>query len=200
MNTSLRWCAMASGSCTLLEYMLEAGLRPYLILADRTQGCRAAELADKYGIRYVLLERTSFGSGFDRELYTSCIEEILEAHGIDFVTMVGFMTVLSPSIFDKFAGRITNNHPALLPNFKGDHAVQDALEAGVAETGCTIHVATAQLDDGPIIAQERVPVLPGDSEQALHERIKQAERPLIAQVVRETLQGKRSLPGFVPTS
>lgn len=200
MNTSLRWCAMVSGSCTLLEYMLEAGLRPYLILSDRTQGCRAAELADKYDIRYVLLERTSFGRGFDRELYTRCIEEILEAHGIDFVTMVGFMTVLSPSIFDKFAGRITNNHPALLPNFKGDRAVHYTLAAGVSEGGCTIHVATALLDDGPIIAQERVPVLPGDSEQALHERIKQAERPLIAQVVRETLQGKRSLPGFALTS
>jgi phosphoribosylglycinamide formyltransferase-1 len=200
MNTSLRWCAMVSGSCTLLEYMLEDGLRPYLILADRVHGCRAAELADKYDIRYVLLERTSFGSDFDRESYTGCIEEILEAHGIDFVTMVGFMTVLGSSIFDKFAGRITNNHPALLPLFKGDHAVRDALAAGVKETGCTIHVATARLDDGPIIAQERAPVLPGDTEEALHERIKQAERPLIAQVVRETLEGKRTLPGFTLAS
>ncbi len=200
MNTSLRWCAMVSGSCTLLEHMLDEGLRPHLVLTDRVQGCRAAELADKYNIHYVLLERTSFGSDFDRMLYTGCIEEILEAHGIDFVTMVGFMTVLSPSIFEKFAGRITNNHPALLPDFKGDNAVRDALEAGVAETGCTIHVATAKLDDGPIIAQQRVPVLTGDTEETLHERIKQAERPLIAQVVRETLQGKRSLPGFALAS
>lgn len=200
MNTSLRWCAMVSGSCTLLEHMLQEGLQPHLVFTDRMKGCRAVELTAQYDIRYVRLERTSFGSDFDREFYTRCVEEILEAHGIDFVTMVGFMTVLSPSIFDKFAGRITNNHPALLPAFPGDHAVRDALAAGVTETGCTIHVATARLDDGPIIAQERVPVLPGDTEATLHERIKQAERPLITQVTRETLLGKRSLPGFALSS
>jgi phosphoribosylglycinamide formyltransferase-1 len=202
MNTSLRWCAMVSGSCTLLESMCAEGLLPNLVVSDRNKGCRAEEITSAYQLPHLLLPRQDFRDNgvFDREAYTGVLTGLLHRYEIDFVTMVGFMTVLSPSIFDKFAGRITNNHPALLPAFPGDHAVRDALAAGVTETGCTIHVATARLDDGPIIAQERVPVLPGDTEATLHERIKQAERPLITQVTRETLLGKRSLPGFALSS
>ena len=198
MNTSLRWCAMVSGAGSLLEHMLDEGLKPDLVIADRP--CRGLDLAHERGCQTMLIRRTDFTANFDRASYTRQVATELYVENIDFVVMVGFMTVLDDQIFEEFAGRITNNHPALLPLFKGDHAVRDALEAGVTETGCTIHVATAKLDDGPIIAQERVPVLGGDTEETLHERIKQAERPLIAQVVRETLQGKRTLPGFALAS
>jgi phosphoribosylglycinamide formyltransferase-1 len=82
---------------------------------------------------------------------------------------------------------VLNTHPSLLPDFKGWHAVPQALEAGVSETGCTVHVATEALDDGPLLAQERVPILPSDSEETLHERIKNVERTLYPSVVKRVL-------------
>jgi phosphoribosylglycinamide formyltransferase-1 len=80
-----------------------------------------------------------------------------------------------------------NTHPALLPKFKGWHAVRDALAAGETVTGCTVHLATLEVDEGPILAQESVPVLPDDTEETLHERIKEAERRLYPRVIREQL-------------
>ncbi len=99
--------------------------------------------------------------------------------------MAGFMTIFSPSIFRHFKRRILNSHPSLLPAFKGEKAVADALAAGVAETGTTIHIATEQLDEGPILAQERVAILEGDTVATLHERIKQVERPLYPRTIRD---------------
>jgi phosphoribosylglycinamide formyltransferase-1 len=81
-------------------------------------------------------------------------------------------------MFDAYEGRIINTHPALLPAFPGWHAVRDALEAGVKVTGVTVHIATLEVDAGPILAQASVPVLPGDDEETLHERIKDVERRL----------------------
>ena len=98
--------------------------------------------------------------------------------------MAGFGTVLSPEMFAAFPGRVLNTHPALLPAFKGWHAVRDALAAGVPVTGTTVHLATETVDDGPILAQEEVPVLAGDTEEALHERIKMVERRLYPDTIR----------------
>jgi phosphoribosylglycinamide formyltransferase-1 len=97
--------------------------------------------------------------------------------------MAGFMTVLDKPVFDAYQGRIVNTHPSLLPAFRGAHAVEDALAFGVQVTGCTVHVATVEVDDGPILAQEAVPVLPGDTVATLHERIKEVERRLYPEVV-----------------
>ena len=91
--------------------------------------------------------------------------------------MAGFGTVV-PDLPAAFPGRVLNSHPSLLPAFKGWHAVRDALEHGVKVTGTTIHIATAEVDEGPILAQETVEVLPDDTEETLHERIKQVERRL----------------------
>jgi phosphoribosylglycinamide formyltransferase-1 len=85
---------------------------------------------------------------------------------------------MTQTVHDAFPDRILNTHPALLPAFPGWHGVRDALAAGVAETGCTVHLATLEMDAGPILAQQVVPVLPGDTEESLHERIKVAERAL----------------------
>ena len=92
--------------------------------------------------------------------------------------MAGFGTVFARPLFDAFPGRILNTHPALLPAFPGWHAVEEALAAGVAVTGCTVHLATVETDAGPVLAQEEVPVLAGDTVETLHERIKQCERRL----------------------
>jgi len=97
---------------------------------------------------------------------------------VDLVAMAGFGTVMTQTVHDAFPDRILNTHPALLPAFPGWHGVRDALAAGVAETGCTVHLATLEMDAGPILAQQVVPVLPGDTEDSLHERIKVAERTL----------------------
>ena len=101
--------------------------------------------------------------------------EALDAHAVDVVAMAGFGTVLGPPIFERWPGRVLNTHPALLPAFKGWHAVRDALAAGVSTTGCTVHVATEAVDAGPILAQEEVAVELDDTEASLHERIKAVE-------------------------
>ena len=101
--------------------------------------------------------------------------------------MAGFGTVTTAAFHDVFPGRVLNTHPSLLPDFKGWHAVPQALAAGVAETGCTVHVATVELDDGPILAQRRVAVRPDDDETSLHERIKAVERELYPEVIRRVM-------------
>ncbi len=104
--------------------------------------------------------------------------------------MAGFGTVLASAVFDAYPGRVLNTHPALLPAFKGWHAVEDALAAGVKVTGCSVHVATAEVDSGPILAQEPVAVLPGDSAESLHERIKAVERRLYPETIRQFTEGE----------
>jgi phosphoribosylglycinamide formyltransferase-1 len=93
------------------------------------------------------------------------------------------MKLVGPAVLDAFGGRLINTHPALLPAFPGAHAVRDALAAGAAVTGATVHLVDAGLDTGPVLAQREVPVLPGDDEAALHERIKTVERALLVDTV-----------------
>jgi phosphoribosylglycinamide formyltransferase 1 len=163
--------------------LLQAELPVVVVVADRA--CRGLEIAEAAGAAAELVERTSFGADFDRLAYTEQVVDVLQAHDVDLVAMAGFMTVLEKPMFDAFPDRILNTHPALLPAFPGAHAVEDALAAGVKLTGCTVHVATLEVDAGPILAQEAVPVLPGDTEDTLHERIKQVERRLFPQTIRE---------------
>jgi phosphoribosylglycinamide formyltransferase-1 len=139
-------------------------------------------------VAWELVERTSFGAAFDRDAYTEQVIKVLRAHDVDLVVMAGFGTILGARMFDDYAGRVLNTHPALLPAFKGWHAVHEALAAGVKVTGCTVHVATAEVDDGPILAQEAVPVEPGDTVETLHERIKTVERRLYVDTIRSILE------------
>ncbi len=124
--------------------------------------------------------RTSTATGF-----TKAVTDALEVATVEVVVMAGFGTVLGPPIHAAYPGRILNTHPALLPAFPGWHAVADALAAGVAETGTTVHIATLEMDAGPVLAQARVPVLPGDTEATLHERIKSVERTLYPDTIRD---------------
>ncbi|HET6954876.1 MAG TPA: phosphoribosylglycinamide formyltransferase [Acidimicrobiales bacterium] len=176
---------LASGSGTLLHAMLGDGLTLALVVADRP--CRALEIAASAGVPTELVERTVWGPSFERAAYGEQLVKVLRAHGIDLVVMAGFGTVV-PALTAAFPGRVLNTHPALLPAFKGWHAVRDALDAGVKLTGVTVHVATAEVDEGPILAQEAVPVLPGDTEATLHERIKQVERRLYPATIRRFIE------------
>jgi phosphoribosylglycinamide formyltransferase 1 len=177
---------LASGSGTLLEAMLVDGLSVAVVVVDRP--CRATDVAAAHGVPSVTVPRSTFGADFDRLAYTEQVVDILTAHGVDLIAMAGFMTVLDKPVFDAFDGRILNTHPALLPAFRGAHAVEEALAAGVKVTGCTIHVATLEVDEGPILAQEAVPVLDGDTVESLHERIKQVERRLYPETIRRVLE------------
>lgn len=139
-----------------------------------------------------------FTKDFDRDGYSVALAQLLSSHHIDLVAMAGFGTIVTGSLHEAYPGRILNTHPSLLPDFKGWHAVAQAIAAGVAESGCTVHIATEQLDDGPILAQRRVAVLEGDDEFTLHERIKAVERelyPLVVSRVMASLAG-----GFEPAS
>jgi phosphoribosylglycinamide formyltransferase 1 len=161
--------------------MCDAGVPVTLVVVDRP--CGAFEVAARHGVVCEMLERTSFGADFDRQAYSSSMVATLQAADIDLVVMAGFGTILATPVFDAYGGRILNTHPALLPSFKGWHAVAEALAAGVKVTGCTVHVATEAVDDGPILAQEVVAVLDDDTVESLHERIKVVERRLYVQSV-----------------
>lgn len=173
---------LASGNGTNLQAILDAGLPVVVVVTDRP-GVGALDRAAAAGIATVVVDRDQHLP--DRETFTRAVTDALVANEVDLVAMAGFMTVLAGPIFEAFPNRVINTHPALLPSFRGAHAVPDALAAGVKVTGCTIHIATVEVDDGPILAQEAVPILPGDDEDALHERIKAVEHRLYPRAIRE---------------
>lgn len=124
-----------------------------------------------------------FKTKLEPELESALAQALLDS-GARLVVLAGYMRVVKSPLLDAFPGRILNIHPSLLPAFKGLAAWKQALDAGVPETGCTVHWVDASLDGGPIIAQERVPVLPGDTAESLHARIQQAEHRLLPRVLR----------------
>jgi len=181
---AVRVAVLVSGSGTILDAMVISGVPVALVVADRP--CAGLEVAARHRVAATLVDRRAhggFGERFDRQGYTVAVTEALRAAEVDLVAMAGFGTVLAQPIHDAFAGRILNTHPALLPAFPGWHAVPDALEAGVKVTGCTVHLATLEMDAGPILAQEAVPVLDDDTVESLHERIKAVERRLYPETV-----------------
>lgn len=170
----MRIGVLASGSGTILEAILAKGVNVSLTITDRS--CRALKVADGAGVLSCEIPRKSYGEDFDRDGYTDLVVKALLDADIELVVMAGFGTVLGSSIHQKFGGRILNTHPSLLPSFPGWHAVESALDYGVKVTGCTVHLATLEVDAGPILAQEAVPIFPSDSKDKLHERIKEVER------------------------
>ncbi len=114
----------------------------------------------------------------------------------DLVVLSGFMRLLPAEVVRELSPRLLNTHPAYLPEFPGAHAVRDALQAGVAETGASVIVVDEGADTGPILAQERIPILPGDTEDSLHERIKVVERRLLSDVLRGIADGKIRLEEY----
>jgi len=186
----MRIGVLASGGGTILQALLEAELPIVVVVVDRPSG--ATERAERAGVAVEVVERDSFGSDFDRVAYTHRVVDVLARHGVGLVAMAGFGTILEKPIHDAYPGRIVNTHPALLPAFKGWHAVEDALGAGVKVTGCTVHVATIEVDEGPILAQEAVAVRPDDTVETLHERIKEVERRLYPAVLRRMIEDEEA--------
>ena len=179
----MRIGVLVSGSGTNLKAILDADLPIAVVIADRR--CAALDVAEEHGVTAELVERASYGPSFDRTAYTHRVVDALKRHDVDVVVMAGFGTVLDPPIHDAYPMRILNTHPALLPAFKGWHPVEDTLAAGVKVTGVTVHIATLEMDEGPILAQEAVSVLDGDTKETLHERIKEVERRLYPETIRK---------------
>jgi phosphoribosylglycinamide formyltransferase-1 len=125
---------------------------------------------------------------FDRDGYTAELLGVLSGWDIELVAMAGFGTILGKGMFDAFPGHILNTHPALLPSFPGWHGVEDALAYGVKVTGCTVHIATEEVDAGPILAQEAVTVETDDTAATLHERIKAVERRIYVHTISDIIE------------
>jgi len=172
---------LASGSGTLAQAIFDAHL-PADIVAVISDQKDAAVLAraQKAHIETFTIPMLPDRTEWDREL-----ETLIAALKPDLVVSAGFMRILSERITNRF--KIINSHPALLPLFPGAHAVRDALAAGATETGTTIHWVDAGVDTGQVIAQERVEIHPGDTEESLHERIKIVERGLIVATIASLL-------------
>ena len=190
-RAGVRIGVLASGSGTNLQAILDADLPVVVVVTDRPD-VAALDRAAGLGIPTAVVDRSAYLP--DRDAFTRAITDALGEHRVDLVAMAGFMTVLTEPIFAAFPGRVVNTHPSLLPSFRGEHAVPDALAAGVKVTGCTIHIATLEVDDGPILAQEPVPVQPGDDVDALHERIKAVEHRLYPQVLATMVEEMVGVP------
>lgn len=183
---------LASGTGTILGALISTGLPIAVVVVDRRCGAEVVATAAHIPVERVL--RESFGAGFDREGFTDDVVDALASYDVSLIAMAGYGTVLSRSIHDAYPGRILNTHPALLPAFKGWHAVEQALAAGVTETGCSVHIATLEVDDGPILAQARVKILPDDTSASLHERIKEVERRLYPATILSVLEASAGEP------
>jgi len=172
---------LVSGTGTNLQALLDAGL-PVLAVASNKRDAPA--LARVGHLPTASFELPEYESRDERD---AVMADWLEQHGVELVVLAGYMHLLTPGFLDRFPGRVLNVHPSLLPAFPGAHAVAEQLAAGVRESGCTVHLVDEGLDSGPILLQERVPVLDGDTEETLHERIKEVEHRLLPQAVEEML-------------
>jgi phosphoribosylglycinamide formyltransferase-1 len=184
-----RVVVLVSGTGTLLQALLDAAGPDYPALvvavgADRAGAAALRRAADRDLPTFVV----ELACHPDRASWDAALTEAVAAHQPDLVVTAGFMKILGPAFLDRFGGRIVNTHPALLPAFPGPHPVADALAYGVQVTGATMHLVDAGVDTGPILAQRAVEVLPGDTEQRLHERIKVVERRMLVEVVAELVR------------
>jgi phosphoribosylglycinamide formyltransferase-1 len=184
-----RVAVLASGSGTNLQALLDDPVvRPCiaLVISDQ-EGARALRRARDAGVRAVFVDPALSPDG---DAYGRILLEQLQGEGIEHVVLAGFMRILSGEVVRAFEGRMLNVHPSLLPAFPGAHAVRDALAWGAKLSGVTVHLVDEEVDHGPIVAQEVVPVQPDDDEDTLHARIQEAEHRLYPRAVRWLIEGR----------
>jgi phosphoribosylglycinamide formyltransferase 1 len=188
---------LVSGHGSNLQALIDAaaepayGARVVLVVSDRP-GAYGLERARRHGIdtAVVRLEDHPDRPSFDRAL-----RDLVAVARPDVVCLAGFMRILGPEFVRAFPNRIVNTHPSLLPAFRGAHAVRDALAYGVRVTGCTVHLIDEEVDHGPVLFQAPVPVLDGDDEASLHERIKREEHRLLPAAARLVAAGRVRVDG-----
>jgi phosphoribosylglycinamide formyltransferase 1 len=188
---------LVSGTGSILQALLDAcasadfGAQVVAVGADR-DGTGGAARAAAAGIPTFVRRLADFPDrvDWDRALTQDCAE-----HKPDLVVAAGFLKLVGADFLSQFGGKLINTHPALLPSFPGLHSVRDALAYGVKVTGCSVILADAGVDSGPILAQHAVPVLDGDDEESLHERIKVAERSVVVDTIGRMVRDGWSVQG-----
>lgn len=186
---------LASGTGSLLAALMDAAVGDYparVVAVGADRDCPAVGVGAAASTPTFVV---GLSDHLDRDAWDAAVTDAVAAHSPDLIVSAGFMKILGRQFLSKFYGRIVNTHPALLPAFPGAHGVADALAYGVKVTGATVHLVDAGTDTGPILAQQAVPVLDGDDEQTLHERIKVTERKLLVDVVAAIATGGLTLVG-----
>ncbi|WP_051191985.1 phosphoribosylglycinamide formyltransferase [Microbacterium luticocti] len=185
---------LISGTGSNLRALLDAADDPAyparIVVVGADRDADGLEHAEAFGIPSFTVPYAAYPS---REAWGAELDAQLRVWNPDLIVLSGLMRLLPPAVVHAWAPRIVNTHPAYLPDFPGAHAVRDALAAGAQQTGASVIVVDDGVDSGPILAQERVPVLPGDDEHTLHERIKPVERRLLIDVVRRVATGELDL-------
>lgn len=197
--TAVRLVTLASGSGSLTQAVIDA-FTTTAPAADVTLAAVGSDRPDA-----PVLDRAR-GAGLDtfvvapkdhasRDEWNQALAEAVAGYQPDWVVSAGFMRILGPDFISRFPQRIINTHPALLPSFPGAHGVRDALAYGVKVTGSTVHLVDEGVDTGPIIAQQPVLIEPDDTEDTLHERIRQVERRLLVKLLTHLADGRLHIDG-----
>lgn len=186
----MRLAVLASGNGSNFEVIAQA-VKDKKIEADLVllfsdhHDAYVLERGKKFGISYESFELKDFP---DKKSYESALLELLKKYDVELIILAGYMRIIGKDLLDAFPNRIINIHPALLPSFPGLHGIRDAYEAGVKETGVTIHYVDSGVDTGPIIAQGKVQVAEEDSLEDLEAKIHQVEHQLYPQVLAEIVK------------
>ncbi|MHC3127313.1 phosphoribosylglycinamide formyltransferase [Brevundimonas sp. GN22] len=177
---------LISGSGTNMVSLIKAGQRAEAayevgLVVSNIQDAAGLEKARALGVEAIALPHRDFGK--DREAHERAVQKLLAEAQIEVVALAGYMRILTPYLVREWEGRMINIHPSLLPLYPGLDTHARAIAAGDAEAGCTIHIVTEGMDEGPVLGQARVPVLPDDSAEVLAERVKGVEHTLYPEVL-----------------
>src|SRR5690606_29222962 len=181
---------LISGTGSNMAALIEAARDPaypaqvVLVASNRPDAAGLAR-ARELGVEAVAVDHRLFGA--DRQAHEQAVDQLLRRHGVEVVVLAGYMRLLTPWFVSAWAGRLLNIHPSLLPLYPGLDTHRRAIEAGDVEAGCTVHLVIDEVDAGPILGQARVPILPGDTPEALAERVRAAEHQLYPQALRDFL-------------
>ena len=187
-----RVAVLISGRGSNMAALIEAAKDPaypaeIVLVLSNIADAGGLDIAQVAGIETAVIAHAPFGK--DREAHERMIDARLRQSGVQIVALAGYMRVLTPFLVETWAGRMINIHPSLLPAFPGLHTHQRALEAGVAKHGCTVHLVTTSVDEGPILGQAEVEVLPGDDEDRLGARVLEQEHQLYARCLADLVRG-----------
>ena len=185
---------LISGSGSNLQALIDACKNPdypaeiILVISNKADAYGLTR-AKNAGIPALVISHTDYPT---REAFDAALDAALVEHRIEIVCLAGFMRLLSAGFVGKWAGRMLNIHPSLLPKFKGAHAIRDALAAGEKLTGCTVHFVVPEMDSGEIILQAEVPILPGDTEETLSARIHAEEHRIYVEALKKAIGSLRA--------
>ena len=183
---------LVSGSGTNMDNLIQqikAGAiaaDPVIVISNKP-GVKALDKAAALGVKTEVIDHKAYA---DRAAFDQALGACLEKHKVDLIVLAGFMRVLTEGFVKKYYGRLINSHPAVLPAFPGAHAIKDAWDAKVEETGVSVHFVDAGVDTGAVILQRKVPVLPNDTLEILEARVHQLEYELYPEALKLVLSGK----------